>query len=342
MMTFLTLRPWMRRNAFDEDGRVWYEDFISTRFIRPVEEAVWGALKNEDWDPLPPKIGREKRASAVLSRPSAPVTAVSRMSAPPTAGVTAVTSTATPSSRAMAVVRARKTLAHRIVPSPPSVRPSAAVDNTEAAAVKATTAESVAVEAEASERPRKRVLLVLSEGEDEEEAPPMTGEVAVEKATTAEVEDMLVAEAAVPATEAAGADTPDDEAITVEPTLATLVGPPPVVSAVPTLTVTASAEILSVIPRRPSGIVIPSEPATLDDLAELYASLHEEGCSSVSDPLDEDSKAVVERLREFLFLGVHQMTTAEAFMEFRSCLDWVCWIRLSWMSYRLAWPRARR
>ncbi|CAL8993886.1 unnamed protein product [Prunus brigantina] len=47
----------------------------------------------------------------------------------------------------------------------------------------------------------------------------------------------------------------------------------------------------------------------------------EEGCSSVSDPLNKDSRAAIERLREFLFLGVHEMTTAEAFMEFRSCLD---------------------
>ncbi|PQM38663.1 uncharacterized protein Pyn_37552 [Prunus yedoensis var. nudiflora] len=72
-----------------------------------------------------------------------------------------------------------------------------------------------------------------------------------------------------------------------------------------------------------TSIVPPAaeEPASSDDLAELYASLHEEGCSSVLAPLDEDSRAVVERLREFLFLGVHQMTTVEAFMEFRSCLD---------------------
>ncbi|CAL8089402.1 unnamed protein product [Prunus armeniaca] len=64
-----------------------------------------------------------------------------------------------------------------------------------------------------------------------------------------------------------------------------------------------------------------AEPTTSDDLAELYTSLHEEGCSSVSNPLDEDSRASIERLREFLFLGVHEMTTAEAFMEFRFSLD---------------------
>ncbi|PQP92750.1 uncharacterized protein Pyn_13504 [Prunus yedoensis var. nudiflora] len=47
-LTFLTLTPWMRRNAVDEDGRVWYEDFIAAKFIRPVEEALRGALKNAD------------------------------------------------------------------------------------------------------------------------------------------------------------------------------------------------------------------------------------------------------------------------------------------------------
>ncbi|PQM34004.1 uncharacterized protein Pyn_01503 [Prunus yedoensis var. nudiflora] len=52
------------------------------------------------------------------------------------------------------------------------------------------------------------------------------------------------------------------------------------------------------------------------------ASLHEEGGSSApSEPLDEDSRAAVERLRDFLHMGVHQMTNAETFMEFRSCLD---------------------
>ncbi|CAL8175382.1 unnamed protein product [Prunus armeniaca] len=71
----------------------------------------------------------------------------------------------------------------------------------------------------------------------------------------------------------------------------------------------------------------PSEPSVAegttssDDLEELYASVHEEGGSSALAPLDEDSKAVIGRLREYLFLGVHQMTTAKAFMEFRSCLD---------------------
>ncbi|CAL9007274.1 unnamed protein product [Prunus brigantina] len=47
-MTFLTLTPWLRRNVYDEDGRVLYEECISARFIWPVEEAVRGALKNAD------------------------------------------------------------------------------------------------------------------------------------------------------------------------------------------------------------------------------------------------------------------------------------------------------
>ncbi|PQP94675.1 uncharacterized protein Pyn_03848 [Prunus yedoensis var. nudiflora] len=64
-----------------------------------------------------------------------------------------------------------------------------------------------------------------------------------------------------------------------------------------------------------------AESTSSDDLEELYANLHEEGGSSASAPLDEDSKTVVERLREFLFLGVHQMTAAGAITEFRSCLD---------------------
>ncbi|XP_021826557.1 fibrous sheath CABYR-binding protein-like [Prunus avium] len=46
------------------------------------------------------------------------------------------------------------------------------------------------------------------------------------------------------------------------------------------------------------------EATSSDDLEELYASLHEEGGSSASAPLDEDSKTVIEQLREFLLLDV--------------------------------------
>ncbi|PQQ16572.1 uncharacterized protein Pyn_02673 [Prunus yedoensis var. nudiflora] len=60
-MTFLTLRPLRHFNAVDEDGRTRYEDYISAKFVRPVEEVVRVALKNADWNPLPPKISRGKR-----------------------------------------------------------------------------------------------------------------------------------------------------------------------------------------------------------------------------------------------------------------------------------------
>ncbi|CAL2257347.1 unnamed protein product [Prunus armeniaca] len=69
--------------------------------------------------------------------------------------------------------------------------------------------------------------------------------------------------------------------------------PPPVSSTVLTELVVAEA------PGAPSAA---EGTTSSDDLEELYASLHE-------------------RLREYIFLRVHQMTTAEAFMEFRSCLD---------------------
>ncbi|CAL2256857.1 unnamed protein product [Prunus armeniaca] len=88
--------------------------------------------------------------------------------------------------------------------------------------------------------------------------------------------------------------------------------PPPVSSTV--LTKLVAAEVLGT-PSAAEGTT------SSDDLGKLYASLYEEVGSSASTPLDEDSRAVIERLREFLFLGVHQMTTSEAFMEFRSCLD---------------------
>ncbi|CAL2248426.1 unnamed protein product [Prunus armeniaca] len=258
--------------------------------------------------------------------------------------------------------------------------------NTGAAAVEAETAEDVAVETAVLKRPRKRVLLVLSEAEDEEEVPPgivseaplVTGEavteeladevaaaeVAAEGTATAEVGKMMDAE--VPATEEAAADVPNDEVLAVDLMRAILVEILSAASDVPTLAITAFVEPLSSAPRRPGSIVIrsdstvvtelavveaiatdaPSPPpvsstilielvvaeapgvpsaaegtTSSDDLDELYAILHEEGGSSASAPLDEDSSAVIERLWEYLFLGVHQITTAEAFMEFRSCLD---------------------
>ncbi|PQM42766.1 uncharacterized protein Pyn_37836 [Prunus yedoensis var. nudiflora] len=221
---------------------------------------------------------------------------------------------------------------------------------TEAAIVSVETqATDAMAEGEVVEPLRKRLLLVLSEGEDEEEVHP----------TTDEVLDA----------EAAAAEAPDAEAITVEPVLVTSAGSPLVVTAVPSLASTTPIEPLPVILHRPIGIVLCSppkpsllcpqplshlarqsprplcplhsagmieltavevsiappaaeEPTSSDDLAELFASLHEEGGSSASvAPLDEDSKAIIERLRDFLHMEVHQMTSAETFVEFKSCLD---------------------
>ncbi|PQQ15840.1 uncharacterized protein Pyn_19023 [Prunus yedoensis var. nudiflora] len=99
-MTYLTLTPWLRRNAYDEDGRVWYEECISARFIRPVEEAARVAQKNADWDPLPPKGSKGKKTSPAPPRPITPVVTVPKVTAPPLAGAAIVTSTAAPTSRA--------------------------------------------------------------------------------------------------------------------------------------------------------------------------------------------------------------------------------------------------
>ncbi|PQP91851.1 uncharacterized protein Pyn_25391 [Prunus yedoensis var. nudiflora] len=60
--------PWRHFNAVDKDGRAWYEDFISAKFIQPVEEAMRVALKDADWDPLPTKTSRGKKAPVVPSR----------------------------------------------------------------------------------------------------------------------------------------------------------------------------------------------------------------------------------------------------------------------------------
>ncbi|PQP91941.1 uncharacterized protein Pyn_34076 [Prunus yedoensis var. nudiflora] len=131
-MTFLNLTPWRRCNAYDEDGRVWYEECISARFIRPVEEAARAALKNADWDPLTPKGTKVKKVSAGPPRPSTAAVAAPRVTVPPSAGATVAASTTAPTlsaalaPRAAPVVGARKTLAHRTVPSSPSARTTAA------------------------------------------------------------------------------------------------------------------------------------------------------------------------------------------------------------------------
>ncbi|CAL9011808.1 unnamed protein product [Prunus brigantina] len=104
------------------------------------------------------------------------------------------------------------------------------------------------------------------------------------------VEEEAIAEAAeVPAAEEAAADT---TSVVTAPT-----GPPP------------SA------PPRPRGIVFRSwlRPQLLMRRAHRRPLRRRH--------LGLGSKAVAEKLREFLFFGVHQMTSAEAFLEFRSCLD---------------------
>ncbi|CAL2255297.1 unnamed protein product [Prunus armeniaca] len=159
-MTFLTLRLWMRRNAVDEDGRVWYEECISAKFIRHVEEAVKGAVKNVNWD-RPSFHDRVRRSRPCprwwsLLRPDKQSTVPSSLPARPIAA------------DAQGRKRGRET------------------SSTEAAVIAAVTAETVMVETAALERPRKRVLLDLSEDEDEEEAPSAAGEEEVEEEAAAE------------------------------------------------------------------------------------------------------------------------------------------------------------
>ncbi|PQM38253.1 uncharacterized protein Pyn_26618 [Prunus yedoensis var. nudiflora] len=161
--------------------------------------------------------------------------------------------------------------------------------NTEAAAVEAVQAGSPTAEVEVSELPRKRFLLVLSEGEDEEEVPPVAGtvgdtevvaagaldaeaiiaealdaEAAVDEvageAATAEVAASETAAVEVADIEEAAIETPDGKAIAVGPGLVALVGSPPAGITVPSLAAIAPVEPSPVIPRRPSGITIRSPP----------------------------------------------------------------------------------
>ncbi|PQM40057.1 uncharacterized protein Pyn_07209 [Prunus yedoensis var. nudiflora] len=343
---------------YDENGRVWCEECISARFIRPVEEAARVALKNADWDPFPSKGSKVKKVSTGPPRPSTLAVAVLRV-------------TALPQLEQRSRLRPRPQLPGRrswwgrgrpwrtgscrpllLFGRVPLLRGREA-PSTKAAPAEVAPTGNVAVETAAPKPPRKRALFVFLEGEDEEEAPPVivseaplvadevvveeeamakvpnveeaaaaemvVEEVVEEAATTEEVVEMLdaaTASAEVPAAEEAAeeaaADVPDDEAIVMEQTRTAPVEVISAASVVPSMAAATSAELLPSSPSCPSGIMFRSE---------LYASLHEEGGSSTSAPLDEDSKTVVERLREFLFLGVHQMTATEAFMEFRSCLD---------------------
>ncbi|XP_021824037.1 uncharacterized protein LOC110765261, partial [Prunus avium] len=345
-MTFLTLTPWSRRNAYDEDGRVWYEECISARFIRPVEEAVRAALTNADWDPLTPKGSKVKKVSAGPPRPSAPAMVASRVPAPPLARSAAVASTAAPSSTAASAPRA----------TPVDV----VIVEEEATVEDAAAAHMVVEEAGAAETTVEGAAAV------EEVAEAMDAEIAPAEVTAEEIAEETAEEAAEGA-----ADEGEEEAIAEAAEEATD-------EAAEEPAVDATSGLLTSTPRRPSGISIRSpsqsspplamvaatispmpsfhdstvvaepvvtgatvvsvpsllrttsavmtdlslpEATSSDDLEELYASLHEEGGSSASAPLDEDSKTVIERLREFLLLDVRQMTTAGAITEFRSCLD---------------------
>ncbi|CAL9029152.1 unnamed protein product [Prunus brigantina] len=306
------------------------------------------------------------------------------------------------------------------VPSPLPVRPTAApapgrkkgreAVGAETAEVEVASVRDVVVEAVPPQRPKKRALLVLSEGEDEGDVPavvasealPVAEETVVEEeaaveapdaeevpaaeevvqeAETAEVQieeeaeeeeeeadedvEMLEAEEG-PAVEEIVVELSDGEILAEGSAQTVLAEVPSATLAVPTLAVTASTGPTPLIPRRPGGIRIGSESvvvttlttvegadggapsllpvssgvltelvathvlgasssaeeaASPDDLESLFASLHEEGGSSSLAPLDEESKAIIERLREFLLCDAQQMTTAEAFLEFRTCLD---------------------
>ncbi|PQM36576.1 hypothetical protein Pyn_40814 [Prunus yedoensis var. nudiflora] len=105
-------------------------------------------------------------------------------------------------------------------------------------------AESATAEEEVLEPSRKRLLLVLSKGKDEEEVPPGT-------TTDAEV---VAAEA--PAAEAAVVEASDAEAAVAEPPLVAPAGSPSVLTIVPSLADTAPIEPSPIVPCRPSGNVI--------------------------------------------------------------------------------------
>ncbi|CAL8992756.1 unnamed protein product [Prunus brigantina] len=349
-MTFHTLRPWMRRNAIDEDCR------------------------NADWDTLLPKACKARKASVAPPRLTMPAAGGSRVTASPSARPAAAVLTAASTPRApVAAAAGRK-----------RGRDTAGA---EGAVVEAAPVREVVVEMAPPPRPRKRALLVFSEGEDEGdvppavvcEAPPVAEELAVEEEAAEEVPapEEVVQEAAdlEETTEARveeeteeEEDEEDEEMIeaeerpgTEEPVASLLssymffffvrrmpltnrfVFQPPR-SSVPlsqdSVVVTALPVAESANMDAPSPLPVSSgvlteivvvggsgtssaveEAASPDDLESLFASLHEEGGSSALAPLDEDYKAVLERLREFLLCDAYQMTTAEAFIEFRACLD---------------------
>ncbi|PQP91942.1 uncharacterized protein Pyn_34077 [Prunus yedoensis var. nudiflora] len=142
-------------------------------------------------------------------------------------------------------------------------------------------------------------------------------EAAADEVAAEEVEEETVDEGAEGATEEATEEVPEETAEEAPEEAAEEATEEIAEEA----TADVPAEPSQSAPHRPSGISFRLEATSSDDLDELYASLHEEGGSSASAPLDEDSKTVIERLREFLLLGVQQMTATGALMEFRSCLD---------------------
>ncbi|PQM36728.1 uncharacterized protein Pyn_17267 [Prunus yedoensis var. nudiflora] len=236
---------------------------------------------------------------------------MARVMAPPMARVMA------PSFKAPAVVGTPKTLAHRTVPSPSPVRPSAAVAPGrkrsreavifEAAAAEAVQTRSAAVEVEVSEPLRKRLLLILSEGEDKEEGPPVAGAAADVEAVGAEalVVEEIIADAAdgeeavaeVTTGEAADAEAAAGEAEATESPLAALAEVPRVIMAVPSPTATASIEPSFVAPRRPSGIMFRSPPRASLPLSTATVSSSPPTVMVVSqEPLAEDESVVLEPL----------------------------------------------
>ncbi|CAL8991915.1 unnamed protein product, partial [Prunus brigantina] len=360
-MTFLTLRPWMCRNAIDEDGRA----------------------------------GKTRKASVAPLRLTMPAAGGSRVTASPSARPAAAVLTAASTPRAPVAAGARRTLAQRTVPLTSPAQPVAAgrkrgrdTAGAEGVVVEAAPVREVVVETAPPPRPRKRALLVFLEGEDEgdvppavvSEAPPVAEELAVEEEAAEEVpasekvvqeaadieettearveeeaeeedeeedEEMIEAEER-PGTEETVVELSDSEVPTEEQAQTAPVEVPAAVITVPTSTATAPARPSPSIPRRGPGIssavevssysllplcasylvislifayFCPPEAASPDDLESLFASLHEEVGSSALAPLDEDYKVVLERLWEFLLCDAYQMTTAEAFIEFRACLD---------------------
>ncbi|PQP91884.1 hypothetical protein Pyn_27432 [Prunus yedoensis var. nudiflora] len=121
-------------------------------------------------------------------------------------------------------------------------------------------AESAEAEVEVPEPPRKRLLLVLLEGEDEEEVPPVTDEVAVEEVATAEVPDAEAAIAEATADEAAIIEPLAGESAVAEGTASESAESPLVVTAMSSPAATTPVEPSLVTPHHPSCIVFRSPP----------------------------------------------------------------------------------